>query len=97
MIWIGSLQHGILVGADLVGVAVAFAGAVLTVAQEMGRDELVDDRGSWLPGPRRSPASSSPASCSRTTWSSGRSAIERANDVVAVSVGQWPIGLSALK
>ena len=39
-----SLEHGVLVGVYLVGVAVALAGAVLAVAQEMGRDELVDDR-----------------------------------------------------
>ena len=41
----GALEHRDLVDADLVGVAVALAGAVLAVAEEMGRDELVDDRG----------------------------------------------------
>ena len=42
MIWTAPSSTAYLVGADLVGVAVALAGAVLAVAEEMGRDELVD-------------------------------------------------------
>ena len=38
------LEYGVLVDADLVGVAITFTGAVLAIAQEMGRDELPDDR-----------------------------------------------------
>ena len=48
----GAVEHGNLVGADLVGVAVALARSVLSIAEEMRGDELIDDLGSDRdPGP----------------------------------------------
>ena len=88
------LEHGVLVGADLVGVAVALAGAVLAVAQEMGRDELVDDRGRGVPA----------ATIARQLIAGQLFAddlverpigVERANDVVAIAIGQRPVGIGA--
>ena len=45
------------------------------VAQEVGGDQLIDHLGGVTSARGVASASSSPASCSRTIWSSGRSAL----------------------
>src|SRR5262249_10577683 len=87
-----AVEHGVLVGADLVGVAIAFASAVLAVTQEMGRDELVDDRG-------RSVATAAIARQLITGQLFAHDllersiGIERADYVVAIAIGQRPVGI----
>ena len=90
----GSLQHGVLVRAHLVGVAVALTGAVLAIAQEMGRDELIDDRlgrfRSWsLAGQLIAGQLFAHDLVERTIG------IERANDIISVSIGQRPVAVGA--
>ncbi len=88
------LEHGVLVGADLVRVAVALARAVLAVAEEMGRDQLIDRFGR-----RARPATAAGQLVAGQLLADDSVerpvGVERADDVIAIAVGQRPVGIGA--
>jgi len=87
-----AVEHRNLVCADLVGVAVALARAVLAIAEEMGGDELIDDRGGDL-DPRLVARKLVAGQLLADDLVERLVGIERPDHVVAVTVGQGPIGI----
>ena len=88
----GPFEHGVLVGADLVRVAVALARAVLAVAEEVGRDQLVDHLGR-----RARPATAAGQLVAGQLLAHDLVerpiGVERADDVIAIAIGQRPVGI----
>ncbi len=87
-----AFQHGVLVGPDLVGIAVAGIGAVGTVAQEMRGHEQIDQFGRHrgfgpIAGQLVARQLLADELIERFVG------VERANDIVAIAIGQRPIGI----
>ena len=89
-----SLEHGVLVGADLVGVAVALARAVLSVPQKMGRDEQVDRRRGGV-GPATVAGQLVAGQLFADDLVERPIGVERADDIVAVAIGERAVGVGA--
>ena len=89
-----ALEHVVLVDADLVRIAVALAGAILGVAQEVSGDQLIDRLG-WRTRAATIAGQLVAGQLLADDLIQRPVGVERADDVIAISVGQRPVGIGA--